>query len=433
MVFRISVLSVLLPLFCPGFVTAQDTTTTQSRGDALRVYLDCNSCDFDYMRTEIAFVNYVRDRQAAQLHILVSTQETGGGGREFTLKFIGLERFVGVEDELKYVSNATETQNDRRTALAQVLKLGLVRYVARLPMGRKLTVTYQPDTAQSGPAQKPHDPWNNWVFSLGGNGNFSGQSLLTTSNIFGSVSANRVTEDWKVGLSVFGSRNKSTYELDSLTTIRSKTSSYAANGYLARSLGSHWSIGMSGGASSSSVDNEDLVVQGGPTIEFSFFNYKESTRRLLTLQYSVSVIRSRFADSTIFDVLKETKAKQFLTFGLDATQPWGSANFGVTGSTYLDHFAENRISVFGGGNFRLIKGLSFNIFGSIARVRDQRSIAKANITDTDVLLRLKQLKTSFDYFTFFGLNYTFGSIYNSIVNPRLRGIGGGGRSFSFNF
>jgi hypothetical protein len=79
---------------------AQSTPERSAENDALRVFLDCNSCDFDFLRREIPFVNYVRDRKDAELHILVTTQPTGGGGTEYTFKFIGLGRFDQVDDEL---------------------------------------------------------------------------------------------------------------------------------------------------------------------------------------------------------------------------------------------------------------------------------------------------------------------------------------------
>src|SRR6266550_6244723 len=71
---------------------AQDSTRT-AQDSAVRVFLDCpdSFCDFDYYRTEITFVNWVRDRQFAQMHVLVTAQQTGGG-QEYTLAFIGLER-----------------------------------------------------------------------------------------------------------------------------------------------------------------------------------------------------------------------------------------------------------------------------------------------------------------------------------------------------
>ena len=43
-----------------------------------------------------------------------------------------------------------------------------------------------------------------------------------------------------------------------------------------------------------------------------------------------------------------------------------------------------------------------------------------------------ELETQFQYFTSFGFTYTFGSIYNNVVNPRFGNSGGGGMSISFN-
>ena len=72
------------------------TVQTPAQDSALRVFLDCPNtyCDFDYYRTEITFVNWVRDRQFADLHLLITSQGTGGGA-EHTLAFIGLRRFAG--------------------------------------------------------------------------------------------------------------------------------------------------------------------------------------------------------------------------------------------------------------------------------------------------------------------------------------------------
>src|ERR1700737_5338717 len=84
----------------PSFSKAQQPTPQPAARDSappsarLRVFLDCNFCDFDFMRTEINFVDYVRDRQDAQLHILVTNQPTGGGGNGFTGLFTGQEELA---------------------------------------------------------------------------------------------------------------------------------------------------------------------------------------------------------------------------------------------------------------------------------------------------------------------------------------------------
>ena len=42
--------------------------------EAVRVYLECSQCDFDYLRTEVRFVNYVRDRQVADVVVFVTSK-----------------------------------------------------------------------------------------------------------------------------------------------------------------------------------------------------------------------------------------------------------------------------------------------------------------------------------------------------------------------
>lgn len=57
-------------------------------------------------------------------------------------------------------------------------------------------------------------------------------------------------------------------------------------------------------------------------------------------------------------------------------------------------------------------------------LRDQMYLAKGGATDGEVLLRRRQLATSYQYFAGAGLSYTFGSIYNSVVNRRFGNAAG---------
>ena len=86
-----------LDLLVPCFAAAQNNRGQGGPQDELRsvapnVYLDCErrTCDFDYIKTEITFVNYVLDRQSADVQIIVTRQQTGSGGNVYTLSFIGL-------------------------------------------------------------------------------------------------------------------------------------------------------------------------------------------------------------------------------------------------------------------------------------------------------------------------------------------------------
>ncbi len=38
------------------------------------VYLDCEYCNLDYIKENVQYINYVRDRKEAELHILFTRQ-----------------------------------------------------------------------------------------------------------------------------------------------------------------------------------------------------------------------------------------------------------------------------------------------------------------------------------------------------------------------
>ena len=107
-----------------GASDGQGEASTPSGDDALRVFLDCGSCDRDFLRREILFVNYVRDRPDAQVHVLVTVEGTGGGGAAWTLDFYGLEEFAGLDDQLMFYTSQDDTDDSRRRALARTLSLG---------------------------------------------------------------------------------------------------------------------------------------------------------------------------------------------------------------------------------------------------------------------------------------------------------------------
>ena len=67
---------VFAPASGPAEIQAQP-----AQREGVRVFLDCDRCDEDYLRKEVTFIDYVRNREDADVHVLVTTQDTGGGGR----------------------------------------------------------------------------------------------------------------------------------------------------------------------------------------------------------------------------------------------------------------------------------------------------------------------------------------------------------------
>lgn len=417
----------------------QPADTSRRETDALRVFLDCQQtrCDFDFFRTDITFVDWVRDRKDAQVHLLVTSQRTGGGGDEYTLTFAGQQQFAGSDQVLKYVSGPTSTEDEVRQGLAKIFKLGLARYAASTSIAGRLKLTYDAPTRQDSAKKPVRDPWNYWVFRTRLNGNLNGESRSSRENFNGNLSANRTTERWKVRLSSNGSYGESQYifrnafiaangdTVITADTSRNYSHSYGGNVLVVKSLGEHWSAGSRASVHSSSYANQKLKVQAGPAIEYDLFPYSQSTRRQLTFRYGVNANRLLYDEETIFGLTRENRWDQYLLVSLDTKQKWGSASLSASGSQYFFDLSKKSIDLFGNGEFRIYKGLSVNFFGSYSLVSDQLSLARTQVSPLQTVLGLKEIETSYRYFTFFGLSYTFGSIFNNVVNPRFEESSGG--------
>jgi hypothetical protein len=88
--------------------------------------------------------------------------------------------------------------------------------------------------------------------------------------IFGSFSASRVTEEWKIRLSLSGSYYKNTYSVEDYN-YESSMDSRSFGGLVVRSISDHWSVGAYMGVSSSTYNNTKLSISPAPAIEYDLF------------------------------------------------------------------------------------------------------------------------------------------------------------------
>lgn len=413
----------LILCFAPLAVSAQESNT-------IRLYLDCGfSCDSDFIKTEIPVVDFVNERTLADIHLLVTSQSTGSGGTVETLAFLGQRRFAGVSDTLSVALGATDSPDQQRRALTKAIQLGLAPYLVRAGLTADVGITFnRPRAAEASSNEK--DPWNYWVFSFGANGMFNGQESSNSRDLFGNVSANRTTEDLKVRLGFSGSTSVQNFEYSG-TNYRNERNHAELSGLVVKSIGSNWSAGVQMEASTSTFTNTDGSIEIGPAIEYNLFPYSESTRREVRIQYGIEMEALDYKEETIFNLERETILGQYLSVAADIKQPWGSINLSTRGTHHWTNFDRSltdtyNLSVFAGGDVRLVRGLSLNLMGSYSLIRDQFSLPLSGATDEEVLLQSRRLKTGYDYFFTVGFSYRFGSIFNNVVNPRFGGGGGGG-------
>jgi len=406
----------------------------------ISVYLDCQTfygCrDFDFFRRQIEYVDWVRDRQDADVHVLISSQGTGGGGQHFDMSFIGGRAFDGRDEELTASTSGDATSDEIRRVLARKLEIGLVAYLVETPVADRLRVSVRggerADTAQAGAptagrggtTSSGEDPWNYWVFRLRGSGFVNGESSTRYARYSGSVNADRTTNAWRIGLGANYYRYEQRYELSTgpATSIRKD---WGMNGLLVRSVGPQWALGVRADAGSSTYNNQklDLKIQTG--IEYDFFPYEQSSRRSLTIRYLVGPSYFDYKDRTIYGYMSETRAQQSLTGTLALVQPWGSWSTSVSAADYLGEGSKYHTSVFGNVNVRLFKGFSIGFSANYTWLHDQIYISAEGLTDEQILLQQRQLSTQFQYYTSVSIQYRFGSIFNNVVNPRFGGSSSG--------
>jgi len=395
------------------------TQSDELRTVAPNVFLDCSRriCDLDYIRTEITFVNYVSDRTNADVHILITRERTGSGGNEYTLAFIGRGIYRERDSTLKYYSKSTDTSDEVRKGMVNLIKQGLVPYMYDTPMSEFITVSYagrsRPQTTQV------QDPWNYWVFytSLRGNLNYEERSKRYNTSI--SLSANRTTEDIKFRLWLNGNFDERRYQISDIEEVKSSSNRKTAYTQLIKSIGGHWSWGASASLYSSTYDNAELYTSIGPAVEFNIFPYSESTRRELRIQYRLYYTMRDYIETTIFAKDQENLFSHQLQAVFEMKEPWGSMGFQLEGSTFLHDFSKNHLTLESGLSVRVFRGLSLSVSGEFSRVRDQLSLPAEDASKDEILLQLKQLATSYDLRMQVGFSYRFGSIYSNVVNPRF--------------
>jgi len=419
-------LSLVASLCATAAASAQTSPPLDDPPPAVRVFIDCRGgCDGTYIRTELNFVDHVTDREVADVHVLITARGAGGGGMLYTLSFIGLGRFEAIQDSSTYLTTQDDSDDDVRSGLVRVIKVGLIRYVALTPLRDAMEVTYRPPRDKKRlTAQAARDPWNFWVYRLRGNGDTAGEESVNSIRLSVSANASRVTEAWKTGFSAGLNYRRTHYAFDEgdEDDYDSISRDSAASALVVKSLGAHWGAGARVSTSTSTYVNQARVFRAAPAIEYNYFPYSETTRRQLTFRYSVGVNDFKYRELTIYQKMEETVASQSLVVNLDMRQPWGQLGVQAEASQYVPDFEKYRMGLEGYMEVRLFKGFSLNVGADTSSIRDQIYLPAEDATTEEILLRQRQVATAYDYRFSVGFTYSFGSVYNNVVNSRLSGF-----------
>jgi hypothetical protein len=393
----------------------------QQSENGLRVFLDCSfTCDADFVRTEIPIIDYMRDRRDADVHVLL-TRQPSAGGTEYSVAFIGLNRFAGIDATLKYVASQTSTQDEQRRGIVALLKLGLVRYLAETSLADRIAITFA--HAPNAAVRAGTDPWNLWVFRTTFGATVTGERANKGRSVRAGISVNRTSDAWKVTLSTSGNYRDDTFALNDAESFKSVSRSFNVTGAAVKSLTEHWSAGVHGSGLSSTFLNYDRKTRFAPGVEYNIFPYSQSTRRMLTTQYTLGMGQAEYHEETIFGKTSERLVDHRLAVSLTMREPWGTGSAEVSVSQFLNRPNHYNATAIGSANVRVYRGLSISLFSSLSRTNDQLYLPRTVSTTEEILVRQRQLATSYRYSVNVGLTYSFGSIFNNVVNQRFGSAG----------
>lgn len=410
-----------LPLVLVPFLFANGAATQES-SSLLSVYLDCatGGCDSQRFRQDIPYVDWVREPSAAAVHVIVTGQGSAGGGTRYTIDFVGAGDLEEYTDSFGFSAGSTDVDEEVAEGLSNTLALGLVRFIRLAGAGEGLRVDYDAPADATAAGRAPAvDPWNAWTFSIRAGGNLDREDTQRSHRYNTNASANRTTDDWKIDANVFANWNRSEYQLSDSTTYVNETNGWSVSTLVVRSLSDHWSVGFTGGAGTSTRQNQDFRADIAPAIEWNYFPWQQATRRRLVALYSVGVEYFDYEERTVYDRTVETIARHRLQVSYRSQETWGDARFGAEAAQILGDLDRFSMEVGGNIDYRIARGLNLNVGGSFELIRDQIYLSGEGLSDEEILVQRRQQATgsrlSFDV----GLSVRFGSIFNNVVNSRF--------------
>ena len=374
----------------------------------------------NYFKEEIPIVNFVRDRKEADIHILFTSQRTAVGGTDFTLYFIGQNNLANIKDTIKYLTNQNDTEDMSRKKMLKALELGLVNYLIRSDLTNGINISLKKPLKKI----KQKDNWDYWLFRTSLSGNYNGQANQKVMYLNGSFFADRTTKDSKVNFSINSSYDENKYIYDNgveKTEILNISRAQSFNAYVIKSIDRNWSWGIWGGINTSSYANINISAYAAPEIEFNIFPYSVSNERQFRIDYQVKHIYNKYMQETIFLKNEEDLWSNSLNLTLSLIRPWGNISINAYGSNYLNDFNLFDLGVSSSVSMELYNGLSINFNIAYSKIQDQISLPLTSGTLEDVLTQSMQVQTNYKYWGGFGISYSFGSIYNNVVNPRFGG------------
>ena len=391
----------------------------------IKLFIDCSNvwCDQTYIRSEINIVDFLLDRLSADVHMLLTSQSLGNGGDRYQLIFYGQKRFAGMRDTLRFNMPPLATEVEIRDKLLTNIKIGLVPYIAKTDQVSYLKFDLKRSEDDEEKMEDTTDNWNYWVFRLGANGNIEADQNYLNTNLNGNFSANRTTEQTRIDFRFSTGKNRSVFkyenedgEEESFTVLNTN---YNINHTLVKSISDHWSYGYYFFLRNSTFSNIQNSFRYIPAIEYNIFPYKDVNNKYFAIGYGFDLRHNNYYEETIYNKMNENLLGQSARIVTSFNQKWGTLSSSIYYDAFFHDLKQMSLEINIQAEVRLTGNLSFWTYAFGGLTRNQVFIPKGGTSVEDVLSRRRQLASGYNFGTYFGISYRFGSMLNNFVNPRF--------------
>jgi hypothetical protein len=394
------------------FLSCRDGALQQQAAVLPGVPTDCFQ---DFLRPALSYFDFTRDPFLADYVIVIARERAGSGGDSY-----GVELVTGATGARKHLTVALATDAPVHAVRARLLS-GILRLLhAELwdtPHADAFAISLP---RRGGPALSAlDDPWNYWVFAPEITGLGEGGSGYYFAEGRAGLTIRRITDGSKLRVHGGYSRVLSSYLLEDGSRIYGDVYGWDGRAVYAHSVGQHWAIGALAATYASEYENVKAHVHGGPLIELNVFPYVESASQQLRVAYQAGAWANWYFEESAGGSMQEVRPYHALSVIADFNQPWGGIQWVNQINAFIDAPELYRLSTGAIWSLRLVEGLAINLSGKAALVRDQITLRARPVTDEELLLATAQQPTDYTLELGVGLTYTFGSVHNTIVNPRF--------------
>ena len=212
--------------------------------NTLNFFLDCHSCDFDFVRQELKFVSFVREPKQADVHILSSSSQTGSGGTKYFLNFIGMNNLDGQNIEYEYFLEQSATSDERRKGLLKLIQTGILQYYSKTNFFTNIEINLEEKETKT-TVESVDDPWNLWIVRMSAGSDFDKEASQNEFSLGTEISIEKVTEKWKTEIEANHEIDRENYFDDGEQIQNSQNRTNISADYI-KSLTPKWSAGVFG-------------------------------------------------------------------------------------------------------------------------------------------------------------------------------------------